>query len=164
MHANIKWLKLMRRALILACVLSLLLASPALGQNWADNSDKAPDAPVVQPDDTPDASLKASAAEVMKRRPFFNIVRNRRLGLTAWGIGREVVAIHKAGELDGLSQEELAIGVAVRLAEKHPEAWVTCNAQWETENPVATRADGDSFLDRVIAFILRWLPLILLFI
>ena len=150
------------RLTTIAVVLYLILAaSPAMAQDWASDPQTPPDVAVVDAEPASD-SLRAAAADVMKRRPFFDRIRNRKLGLTAWSIGREVVAIHKAGKLDGLSQDELAIEVATRLAEKHPEAYAAEKAQWDTENPVGD--EGDSFLDRVIALILRWLPLILLFL
>jgi len=153
-------------------LLAMAITVTASAQNWGgppgDDSDgkleagasKAAKATGVLPASD---SLKAAVSGVMKRRPFFNMVKRRRLGITIWSITPEVVAMHKAGELAGLSQDEVAIEVTKRLAAKRPQVYAAEKAAWEVQNPVGDGEEGETFLDRIIALIIRLLPLILMF-
>jgi len=153
-------------------LLAMALTAPALGQHWggppgddAAGSPEAEAATATKATTTNPAGLTTAASGVMKRRPFFNIVKRRRLGITIWSVTPEIVAMHKAGELAGLSRDEVAMEVTRRLAVKRPQAYAAEKVAWEAANPVCDGdEEGETFMGKVIAWILRLLPLILLFL
>ena len=155
-------------------ILAMAITATASGQNWggeppgndkAGNPEAGANKATKAPATTPAGlSLKAASSSVMKRRPFFNIAKRRRLGITIWSITPEIVAMHKAGELAGLSQDEVAMEVAGRLAVKRRGVYATEKTAWEAgQPPPGDDEEQETFMGRIIALIIRLLPLILMF-
>jgi len=150
-----------------------LAAAAALGQNWGgppgDEQDGKPEAGAATATKVPGVlpsgvSLAAVASSVMKKRVFFNLRTRRKLGITAWSVGSEVIAMHKTGELAGMSREDIGIAVTHRLAQKNPKVFAAEKAAWDAEYPQGDEDGYKSFIDRFIALIIRLLPLILMFL
>ncbi len=139
----------MRYLIVLAV---LLMTSPALAQvdgAWGDvdTSVKVEPVPAVVPVDkelTGDPSLAAAAAVVHGRQGLSRKQR-RDMGLSIRNIRRVTAELHKTGELQDMTREEVSAAVLDQLMSESPAAFQDAAIDW----------------DNLLAFIERLIPLIL---
>ena len=135
----------MRRLTILWLLCAILTASPAFGREFTRTSSKTYKRAPAR------VSIR-TAAKQLRTRSGFNRKQRRALGLTIPNMIRTLGEMKKAGELRGLSREEVSEAMVGHLRADNPRAF-------------ATEAGIDEqFWTRLYA-LLKWLlPLLLLFI
>lgn len=135
----------MRRWTLLLLLLGLF-AVPALGaEGWAVPDGTPPPSPVPAMDATP-----ANPAHVIDASKRLTFKQRRALGLTFRNVRVKMTEMADAGELEGLSQSEMAAEVLNRIVADNPQAFRDPAIDWDALL---------EFLERLIPIILQLISL-----
>ena len=126
----------MRHVFAITIMLMLLPMAVGNAETWGDAPLVAPvpDVVTVPVEVTVvpagDAGLKAAAADVAGRERL-TVWQRRSMGITIPNIMRTMIAMHRAGELEGKDSGLVAASVGERLVTDNPKAFADPKLDWD---------------------------------